>query len=187
MAKPTRSASLHVALLRGINVGGRNMIAMAKLREMLADLGFTGVRTLLQSGNVVFDGSRRADAELERLLETETAARLGVSANYMVRSAGEWARIVARNPFEDMAKNDPSHLVVMCLKSAADAKKVTALQTAIEGPERIHGDGKKLYIAYPAGIGRSKLTGTLIERKLGTRGTARNWNTVLKLLDWTKE
>jgi uncharacterized protein (DUF1697 family) len=173
--------AIHVALLRAINVGGRNKIAMADLREMCESLGFAGAKTLLQSGNVVFKGDRRTGAGLERLLEGETQKRLGVSADYVVRTAGEWEAIVARNPFPKEAKSDPSHLVVMCLKEAAQAKDVKALQAAIKGPEVVRGDGKQLYITYPAGIGTSKLTITVIEKMVGTRGTARNWNTVLKL------
>ena len=171
----------HVALLRGINVGGRNQLAMADLRDLLGALGFAGAKSLLQSGNLVFEGDRRTGAELERLLEVETARRLGVTVDYLVRSAREWATMVARNPFSEEAKRDPSHLVVMFLKTAPQASDVQALQAAVEGPERLRPEGKHLYVVYPAGIGRSKLTNTLIEKKLGTRGTGRNWNTVLKL------
>src|SRR3954470_18627202 len=109
---------VHIALLRGINVGGRNLVAMAALRELCSDLGFAGATTLLQSGNVVFRSSRKADATLERLLERETAERLGVAADYVVRSADEWEQVVARNPFPKQATDDPSHLIVMFLKSA---------------------------------------------------------------------
>jgi uncharacterized protein (DUF1697 family) len=92
-----------------------------------------------------------------------------------------WHKIVARNPSPEKDKHDPGHLVVMFLKTAPPAKKVDALQGAIQGPEIIRAAGKQLYIVYPAGIGRSKLTGALIEKTLGSRGTGRNWNTVLKL------
>src|SRR5262249_42069467 len=111
----------------------------------------------------------------------ETAERLKVSVAYLVRSAAEWQKIVARNPFPEEAKNDPAHLLVMVLKTAPPAKKVEALRAAIEGPEIVRCDGKQLYIVYPDGIGRSKLTVALIEKKLDSRGTGRNWNTALKL------
>jgi uncharacterized protein (DUF1697 family) len=171
----------HVALLRGINVGGRNLVAMADLRDLLEALGFPGAKTLLQSGNVVFDSKRRTGAELERLLEVETARRLDVNADYLVRSAEEWGKVLSRNPFPQEAKRDPAHLLVMFLKATPQTQDVGSLQAAIQGPETVRADGKHLYVVYPAGIGRSKLTGTLIEKKLGTRGTGRNWNTVLKL------
>lgn len=178
--------SNYVALLRGINVGGRNKVAMSDLRDLLGTLGFAGACSLLQSGNLVFESARRPAAALERLLEVETAKRLQVSIDYLVRSAAELQTIVARNPFPHEAKRDPSHLVVMFLKRAPQAENIKALQDAIRGPEIICADGKQLYVVYPAGIGRSKLTNTLIERELGTRGTGRNWNTVLKLVALTR-
>src|SRR5437868_184909 len=98
--------TIHVALLRGINVGGRNAVAMSDLRNLFGDLGFTGVTTLLQSGNLVFQSDQLTGAALERLLEKETAKRLGVAADYIVRSAEEWERTVARNPFPKEAKDD---------------------------------------------------------------------------------
>lgn len=172
---------VHIALLRGINVGGRNMVAMSDLRALFGDLGFSDVTALLQSGNLVFKSDRRATGGLEDLLEKETAARLGVAPDYIVRAAPEWARVIARNPFPKEAKADPSHLLVMFMKTAPTPANAAALQAAIKGPELVRPDGKHLYVAYPTGIGTSKLTGTLIERKLGVRGTARNWNTVLKI------
>jgi uncharacterized protein (DUF1697 family) len=173
--------SVHIALLRGINVGGHNKVAMSDLRDLFGALGLGGATSLLQSGNIVFQSDRLTGAPLENLLETETAKRLKVSADYLVRSAAEWEKIVARNPFPKEAKNDPAHLLVTFLKTAPPAKKGDELQTAIRGPEIIRLDGKQLYVVYPAGIGQSKLTGTLIENRLGSRGTGRNWNTVLKL------
>jgi uncharacterized protein (DUF1697 family) len=181
-AEEHRNMAVYVALLRGINVGGHNPVAMADLRKLLGDLGFSGVRSLLQSGNLVFQSERPAGADLARLLEQETARRLNVSADYIIRTAAQWKKIVARNPFPREAKADPGHLVVMALKSAPPTRSVSALKASFKGPESIRHDGQQLYIYYPAGIGRSKLTGTLIERSLGCRGTARNWNTVLKLL-----
>jgi uncharacterized protein (DUF1697 family) len=173
--------TIHIALLRAINVGGHNLVAMSDLRQLFADLGFPGAKSLLQSGNVVFESPQAADAEVEHRLEKEIAERLGVTADFIVRSAKEWKKIVARNPFPKQAKEDPGHLLVDFLKSAPSAENVRSLQSAIQGPEVLRGDGKQLYIVYPDGVGRSKLTATLIERKLGIRGTARNWNTVLKL------
>lgn len=178
---------LYVALLRGVNVGGRNLVAMADLRRLLEGLGFTNVRSLLQSGNLIFQSKRRAGETLERLLEVETEKRLDVAVDYHVRTADELKAIVARNPFPDEAERDPSHLVVLFLKKAPEAKSVQALQSAIQGPEIVHAVGKQLYVVYPAGIGTSKLTNTLIDKKLGARGTARNWNTVLKLAAPTQE
>ena len=172
---------VHVALIRGINVGGHNAVAMSDLRDLFAGLGFDGARSVLQSGNLVFRCSSQTDATLERLLEMEAEKRMGLHADFFVRNAKEWREVVARNPFRKEAERDPSHLVVMFLKESAKAKDVTAVQATIVGPEIIRADGRHLYIVYPAGIGKSRLTNALIEKKLGIRGTARNWNTVLKL------
>jgi uncharacterized protein (DUF1697 family) len=170
-----------IALLRGINVGGRNKVAMSALRDLFAELGFAGAQSVLQSGNLVFESTRRTPAALELVLEEETPKRLSVAADYMVRGSKEWEQIIARNPFPQEATNDPAHLVVMFLKAVPPPASVQALRAAVKGPEVLHCDGRQLYVVYPVGIGPSKLTGTLIEQKLGVRGTARNWNTVLRL------
>jgi len=171
----------YIGLLRAINLAGYQRVSMADLRDFLTALGFADVKTLLQSGNFVFRAEKRSPAQLERVLETESAKRLGLQTEFFVRTAGEWSEIIERNPFPKEAKSDPGHLLLMCLKGAADASSVKALQQAIAGRERVKGDQRQAYFVYPDGIGRSRLTNTLIERKLGTRGTARNWNTVLKL------
>jgi uncharacterized protein (DUF1697 family) len=155
---------------------------MSDLRDLLADLGFGGVISLLQTGNLVIESDRQAGAALERLLEKATTERLGVFVDYIVRSADELEKIVARNPFPKEAKDAPSNLLVMFLKTTPSAKDEDALRASIKGPEIIGRYRKQLYVVYPAGIGRSKLTGALIEQKLGSRGTARNWNTIHRLL-----
>lgn len=169
-----------IALLRAVNVGGTTKVAMADLRGLFVELGFASPRTLLQTGNVLFDANAPA-AELERLLERETERRLGLRTAYFVRTAAEWAAVVAGNPFPDEAARDPGHLVLMPLKAAPDAAALAALRAAITGPETVGLVGKHLFVYYPDGIGRSKLTIKLTEAKLGTQGTGRNWNTVLKL------
>jgi uncharacterized protein (DUF1697 family) len=171
----------YVGLLRAVNVGGRKPVAMAALRAWLAGLGFEEPRTLLQSGNVVFRGRRLTGARLERLLETEAAKTLGVETDFLVRTAEEWAGVIARNPFTAEAARDPAHLATVFLKDAPSAAQVAALRAAIVGREVVRASGREAFIVYPDGMGRSKLTLPLIERKLGSRGTARNWNTVLKL------
>jgi uncharacterized protein (DUF1697 family) len=179
--------TIQIALIRGINVGGRQAVAMSDLRDLLTHLGFDGARSLLQSGNLLLSSDARMGAELESLLETEAEKRLGLRADFLIRSAREWREVVAHNPFRKQAESDPSHLVVMFLKSAANAKDVKAVQAAITGPETIRADGRQLYIVYPDGIGKSRLTNALIEKKLGVRGTARNWNTVLKIAALAEE
>jgi uncharacterized protein (DUF1697 family) len=171
----------YIVLLRAVNVGGRGGIAMAALRDFAADLGFREARTLLQSGNLVFQGPAQSAATLERALEAEAAERLGLRTAFFVRTTREWDAIIAKNPFPDAARSDPSHLVVLPLKDAPSRTALAALRAAITGPETVELDGRHAYIVYPAGIGTSRLTNAVIERKLGTPGTGRNWNTVVKL------
>jgi uncharacterized protein (DUF1697 family) len=171
----------HIALLRAVNVGGKNLVSMAALKAMMEELGFAGARSLLQSGNLIFDAGRRKPDALEILLEKETAKRFDASPDYFVRDAAEWSEVVAHNPFPREAKDDPGRLHVLTLKAAPSAVQVNALRAAIKGPETVRTWTRHAYIYYPDGAGNSKLTPRLIETKLETRGTARNWNTALKL------
>jgi uncharacterized protein (DUF1697 family) len=171
----------YVALLRGINVGGHKRISMADLRDLLTRMGLADVRSLLQSGNLVFGANGRTATQLERLLEAEAEKRLGLQTDFFVRTAKEWKNVVAHNPFPKEAASDPGHLVMMFLKDTPSVTGVKALQAAITGREVVRAAGKHLYIVYPDGIGRSRLTNAVIDKQLGTRGTGRNWNTVLKL------
>jgi uncharacterized protein (DUF1697 family) len=173
--------TVHIALLRAVNVGGRSRVAMAGLREVVQDMGLCDVRSLLQSGNLVFCCAAPTPVRLERLLEAETERRLGLRTQFFVRSAKQWSAALAANPFRAEARQSPGRLVLMALKDAPAARSVRDLRIAISGPERIHVAGRQAYIAYPDGIGRSRLTGNFIETRLGTRGTGRNWNTVVKL------
>lgn len=171
----------YLALLRGINVAGHKIVAMADLREMLAGMGFADAQSLLQSGNLAFRSEKRPGADLEQLLETEAERRLGLRTDFFVRTAAEWAAVVAHNPFPAEAERDPGRLLVMFLKRAPAAKAVAALQAAINGPELVRARGREAYLVYPNGVGRSPVTTALIDKTLGTRGTGRNWNTVRKL------
>jgi len=170
----------YVALLRGINVGGNKMIAMAELRAALTKAGFSNVRTLLQSGNVVLDAGASSPAKLESQLEAEVKKRFSLEVEFHVRSPAEWAAVIEANPFAAEAKADPSHLLVTFYKTPLDKAKVKAAQAAIVGPERLHAEGRHLYMVFPEGIGRSKAT-IVVGKVLGPSGTARNWNTVQKL------
>jgi uncharacterized protein (DUF1697 family) len=172
----------YIALLRAINVAGHQPVAMSDLRELMVKLGFSDVRSLLQSGNLVFRSELRKAEALERLLESGAAKHLGLQTDFFVRTAEEWKQIVAANPFREEAKRDPGHLLLMLLKDAPTREQVSGLQEAVAGREVVRADGRQAYIVYPDGVGRSRLTNALIEKKLGTRSTGRNWNTVLKVL-----
>jgi uncharacterized protein (DUF1697 family) len=170
-----------IALLRAVNVGGRS-VAMADLRAMLTALHCANPRTLLQSGNAVFAlNAKTSAAALEKKFEAEAQRRFGFAVAFMLRTVDDWHAIIARNPFPEAAKSDPARLILMALKGAPDAAAIKALRDGYNGPETIHVVGREAYLIYPEGQGNSKLTNALIERKLGVAGTARNWNTVLKL------
>jgi uncharacterized protein (DUF1697 family) len=169
-----------IALLRGVNMGGHKKIAMSDLRDVVAELGLANPRTLLQSGNLVFASTKSA-AALEALLEKELAKRLDLTTTVFVRTAPEWAKIVRSNPFTEEAKRDPSHLALFLLKDKPAAKAVAALRDCIVGREVFEARGREMYAFFPDGFGKTKFTTALIDRKLATVVTARNWNTVLKL------
>jgi uncharacterized protein (DUF1697 family) len=170
----------HIALLRAVNLAGVNKVGMADLRELVAGLGFRDARTLLNSGNVVFEASGKT-AALEQTLERAAAKQLGLETDFFVRTAKEWQAIIEANPFPREAKEDPSHLLALITKDVVEPASATALQKAIVGRELVRAKGRCLYIVYPDGIGRSKLTNAIFVKHIRTRGTARNWNTVLKL------
>jgi uncharacterized protein (DUF1697 family) len=176
-----------IALLRGINLGSHNRISMTALCDLMTQLGYAEVRSLLQSGNLVFNGPTQKSELLERRLEMEASQRLSLSCDFVVRTAAQWKTVVAGNPFQREATRDPAHLQVVFLRSVPEKTNLHALSAAITGPEIVRALGRELYIVYPAGIGKSRLTHTVIEKKLDTRATARNWNTVLKVDAVAKE
>ena len=170
-----------IALLRAVNLPGHNKISMSALCELVTELGFENARTLLQSGNLIFESKKGTGVQLERTLEAAAKKQLGLEIDFIVRSAKEWKTVIAGNPFLAEARRDPGHLVALCLKAPTDSKHINALQQAITGREQVRGKGRDLYVYYPDGIGRSRLTNAVFEKRLGVCGTGRNWNTVLKL------
>jgi uncharacterized protein (DUF1697 family) len=172
---------LAVAFLRAVNLASHNRVAMADLCSMLTELKLSGARALLASGNLVFEAGTATPQALERKLEQEAQRRLGLQTDFFVRTAKEWSAALAANPFPKEAKQDPARLLVFALKDAPGKAQTRALDEAIRGPEVVLVAGRQAYIVYPDGVGRSRLSLALIERKLGTRATGRNWNTALKL------
>jgi uncharacterized protein (DUF1697 family) len=168
-----------IALLRAVNVGGV-AVSMSDLRAWLESLGFTQVRTLLQSGNCIFR-SRAAGPQLERQLEEKALASLGLRTKFVTRTAAQWSAMVRANPMPELARQDPSRFLVVALKGAPAADAARRLIAQTPGGERIGVDGNHAYIYHPEGIARTKLTLAVLEKRLGTVGTARNWNTVLKI------
>ena len=176
-----------IGLLRGINVGGNNMVKMADLRDFLAELGYENPRTHLQSGNFVFDAPEKDPGKLEETIQEAAAQKLGVKALIYVRTAAEWRKVIEKNPFPELAKSDPSHLLVYVSKDRPDEVALKAAQAKYPGTEELKVVGGTLYIAAPDGIGTSKLQSTGLWGKATGTASARNWNTVLKLMEMVEE
>jgi uncharacterized protein (DUF1697 family) len=167
----------YVALIRGINVGKAKRVAMADLRAMVEGLGFRTVRTLLNSGNVVFTGPDRVDVAAR--IEKALVDRVGVAAKVTVLSAAEMAAVVAKNPLLKVADN-PSRLLVAVLRDPADRNKLQPLMKQDWSPEALAVGPRVAYLWCPGGILESKLA-EAVNRALGDGVTARNWATMLKL------
>lgn len=174
----------YVALLRGINVGGKNKVPMQTLRELLAGLDCTDVRTHLQSGNAVFRHPRADPAELTTSLEARITEELGLTIRCLVRDGAGLQRVVDHNPF-DMDAIDPSRFLVTFLSEPPAQERLTAIDPAAHAPEEFRlADSEaptEIYLHLPDGIHKSRLALLFTDKKLGVTATARNWNTVLKL------
>jgi uncharacterized protein (DUF1697 family) len=177
--------AIYVSLLRGVNVGGHRKVRMAELTALYASLGFSNVRSYLQSGNLVFESQESDRARLIAMLETEIENRLGYPVTVILRDAGDLQRIYANNPFLTTRSEDPRKFHVMFLAkppSPTDLDRLTA-------PENVADEfsvaGLEIYLFYPNGAGRSKLASTFFERNLKVETTTRNWNTITALYNLT--
>lgn len=179
--------AVRLALLRAVNVGGAGKVAMADLRAFFEALGFENVRSYIQSGNIIFESPKLDDANLEGFLEREARTRLNLDTSFIVRTPEEWDAVIRVNPLSRKAEEDPRRLLVMALKDQPSPEQFSALRADYDGPEPFELVGKHLYIDYLEGAGNSRLTNVFIERRLATRGTARNWNTVIKLSEMLRD
>lgn len=175
----------YVALLRGINVGGRAMIKMPALRSLLAEMGFEDVSTYVQSGNVVFKSSSRGADVIASDIEERIAAAFGLETTVLIRTPAELRRIADSNPFQDR-ETDYTKLHVVFLSSAPEAQAVNELDPNRSPPDEFSVRGREIYLHLPNGAGRSKLTIDYFEKRLGVRATARNWKTLTKLIELTE-
>jgi uncharacterized protein (DUF1697 family) len=172
-----------VSLLRGVNVGGHNKIRMEALRELYESLGLRCAQTYVQSGNVVFQTDVRDLTRLAERIADAMERRFAFRPGVILRTAAELRAVVAANPFASRRDVDPSRLLVQFLASEPPAdvrERILRIETE---PEELRMEGRELYIYYPNGIARQKVTWAVIERILRTPCTGRNWNTVRKLLE----
>ncbi|MCW5725408.1 MAG: DUF1697 domain-containing protein [Maricaulaceae bacterium] len=172
--------SVFIALLRGINVGGHRKVPMAELRALLAGLGYAGVKTHVQSGNAVFRAPGAAE-EVGAALEAALEARFGFVVETFVFPLAQWRDIVAANPFPENAQ-DPTKLVVMLTRAPPVAEQLAPLHAARTGDEALQIAAGALFLKLPEGQGQSKLAETTMRVFKGA-GTARNWRTMVTLLD----
>ena len=181
------STGPQIILLRGINVGSANRIAMPELRAALADAGYEDVRTYVQSGNIVASHAASPAglaADCRRLI----AERFGLDVAVIVRSREQLARVVAHNPFPEAAERDPKHYQVTFLSGPADLAAAQALAALATDTERFTAHGQELYGWHPGGIHNSKLANKLTPKALGVESaTARNWTTVTTLLEMASD
>jgi uncharacterized protein (DUF1697 family) len=170
----------YVAFLRGINVGGNKLVPMVRLRDLLERLGHTGVATLLQSGNAVFTSKSRP-AQVVKEIEAAIAKEFGFDVAIVLRTRDELAAAIDRNPLAG-AEDAPTRFLVTFLSAEPDRKRVQEIDPAAYLPDEFRVVGREIYGRFPNGIGTSKLAGILSTPRLGVTPTARNWNTVKKLL-----
>jgi uncharacterized protein (DUF1697 family) len=169
-----------IALLRGINVGGRNKLPMADLRELFEEAGCSDVRSYIQSGNVICGASAALRQRLPSRISGAIAERFGYDVPVVVRTGAELAAVASEHPLRG-PRTDDKTLHVAFLAHAPSAKQRAALDPERSPPDRFELRGRELYLCCPNGIARTKLTNAYLDRTLGTVSTVRNWNTVQKL------
>ena len=176
----------HVALLRGINVGGNNKVPMADLRELMASLGHADVKTYIQSGNVVFTSDGTDTAKLAAILDEKITERFGVPGHVVVISRDELAQVIADNPYPDEPSPKAVHAVFRKADLTADdlARVETARErAAAKGcQDEVTVGGRTLFLHTPDGLGRSELAVQLSRTSSMKAGPARNWAPVTKLM-----
>jgi uncharacterized protein (DUF1697 family) len=184
--KPVRESAACVALLRGINVGGKHIVPMKELAAIFADAGCSEVRTYIQSGNVVFRASASVVEQLPRRVEKKILERFGFPAPVILRTAEQISRTIRHNPFLRAGVPEKA-LYVYFLADLPSSETVTSLDPKRSAPDVFHVSEREIYLHLPNGAGNSKLTNAYFDSKLCTTCTARNWATILKLSSMMQE
>jgi len=178
----------YISILRGINVSGQKKIKMADLTSLYELLSFRKVVTYIQSGNVIFDAETKDKSELKSRIEKTIEARYKFHVPVEIRTNGEIENIIKNSPFGtiDLVENGTKVLVTFLSSKPADVK-VSDIQKYVAAPEKLLVKGKEVYLYCPNGYGKSKLSNTFLERKLGVEATTRNWKTVHKLYELSSQ
>jgi len=168
----------YIAMLRGINVGGNKKVPMERLRAMFEELGFEQVATYIQSGNVVFEAAKHSPLDLSKKIEERMLAEFGFPASVITRTVEELGKAIRNNPFPKQSGTDPSKVHIAFLSNIPRADAVKKLEALATTSEQLRHSGRETYLYYRDGMGRAKLTGSVLEKVLSVTATARNWNTV---------
>lgn len=173
---------VYIALLRGINVGGHNKLPMRELRSLCQEMGWQDVQSYIQSGNLVFR-SVSPRPRLEHALEQAVEDQFGYSICVLVRSASDWSKHLKDNPFPHASEREPNRVMLLLSKKPVSKDAMRELTPYASNGERLRRVENALWIHYKNGAGKSKLTPSVLERRVGSPVTARNWRTVIKLED----
>ncbi len=173
----------YIAMLRGINVGGHNKMPMERLRSICEGLGLKQVRTLIQSGNLVFEAAKCNPDSLSARIEKKILSEFGFEVRVITRTPEEVGRVIERNPFPKESKTEPGKVYVAFLAEVAKPDALKNLESKATADERVQRGEREVYLYYRNGMGQAKLTSNVLERVLAVAATARNWNTVTKLYE----
>jgi len=171
----------YIAFLRGVNVGGNKLVPMARLRALLLAMGFSGVATLLQRGNAVFSAKQQSAAKLGQQIEKAIEREFGFSVGVVMRTSAQLRAVLDANPLQVPA-DAGSRCLITFLSGPPDTSVLHALDPSAFIPDEFRHAGQEIYAHFPNGIGTSKLAAALGSARLGVTATARNLNTVTKLL-----
>jgi uncharacterized protein (DUF1697 family) len=172
-----------ISLLRGVNVGGHNKIKMEALRALYESLDLQDAQTYVQSGNVVFRTEERDLVRLSKRIEDGIERKFGIRPDVIVRTSPELREVIARNPFATRRGIDPSKLLVTFLATEPGPEAREKVLTIDTQPDELRVEARELYIYFPDGMARPKVSWMAVVKMLQTTGTGRNWNTVRKLLE----
>ena len=173
---------IYLSLLRGINVSGQKKIKMADLKQLYESLGYQGVTTYIQSGNVIFETAETDMNELKQALEKAIRQKYGFFVPVEVRINRQLHKIIADFPYDRVhADEDGKRYLITFLSELPDQSKIDHLQRLVTPPERLTVKGREVYLHCPESYGKSKLSNNFIEAKLGISATTRNWKSVIKL------
>jgi uncharacterized protein (DUF1697 family) len=174
----------YIAILRGINVSGKNKIQMKELKELFENLGFSDITTYIQSGNVIFRAdAKMSDKKIAAEIEKSIREKFGYEVPVIVRTKEEWILVAEQNPFFKEPSVNREKLHVTFLEDAPSPELVSSFSKLDFSPDRFIISGKEVYLYIPESYGETKLSNKFIESKLKVKATTRNWNTTIKLAE----